>query len=729
MTRTFRMNEVQPRLLDETGQGIIGAPLVRPEGHLKVSGQATYATEAKVENLTHGVLVRATITKGRVLKVDEAGVRDMPGVLAVHMTDERMIRNPAQGMMGESPVRDGKYIEYLGQPIGVVVAETFEQARDAAQRLKIEYSEEEAEVDPDNASETEWTDKEDYGDIDMAMDKAAHSVDEEYITAAHVAGAMEPHAAIAVWEGDKVTLHGSCQLVQFNVKELADALNIEEENVRILSPYIGGGFGSKLGISNEAVAAAIAAKDLGRPVRVVMSRQQVFDAVLRRTETTQRIRLAAEADGTLLGIEHRDRVSNLPNEGFSEPTNQATHFLYGGANRRYRQETARIHRNPSGSVRAPGEAVGMVALETAMDELAEASGVDPVELRLRNIPETHPETGLPYSARMLAECLKDGASSFGWDQRQAPRARREGDWFTGMGVASAARMNMLLPSEARVILTPTGAIVETDMTDIGTGTYAILGQIAGEMLGLPRELVEVRLGDSSFPKAAGSGGSFGAASSGSSVFLACKAIRDQIADKMGCGGDDLTLSNGLARCGNVEKKLEDLIDSDIVEVAQIKPGDTRKEAFSSGFGAHFAEVAVHAWTGEVRVKRMAGTFAAGRILNERTARSQCWGGMIWGIGTALTEAAEHDPRRGHIITRDFANYHMPAHLDVPQLDVKFLEERDDYANPIQAKGIGELGISGAGAAVTNAIYNACGVRIRKFPAHPDVVLEGLMAFD
>ncbi|ETX13064.1 xanthine dehydrogenase [Roseivivax halodurans JCM 10272] len=728
MTKAFRMDEVQPRLLDETNQNVIGQPLARPEGYLKVSGQAPYAAEVDVGEMAHGVLVRATITKGRVLRVHDEKIRKMDGVVDVHMLD-RMIRNPAQGMMGESPEQLGERIDYLGQPIGVVVAEDFETARDAALQLEIEYSEEEAEVDPDNASNTEWTDKEDYGDIDTAMDRAEFTVDSEYHTAAHVAAAMEPHAAIAVWEGEKLTLHGSCQLIKFNVKELADALGIAEENVHILSPYIGGGFGSKLGISPEAVAASIAARDLGKPVRVVMSRQQVFDSVLRRTETTQRLFLGADADGRLTAVGHHDRVSNVPNEGFSEPTNQATHFLYSGANRRYSQETARIHRTPSGSVRAPGEAVGMLALETAMDELAETARLDPVELRLRNIPETHPETGVPYSARMLAECLKDGAKEFGWNQRKAPRERKEGDWFLGMGVASAARMNMLLPSEARVTLTPTGAIVETDMTDIGTGTYAILNQITAEMLGLPVELVEVRLGDSSYPSAAGSGGSFGAASSGSSVFLACKAIREQIAKKMDCEGDDLTLSGGIARCGNREKKLEDLLDADIVETAQIKPGKTGKEAFSSGFGAHFAEVAVHEWTGEVRVKRMAGWFAAGRILNERTARSQCWGGMIWGIGSALHEHASHDPRRGHIVNRDLANYHVPASLDVPQLDVTFLDERDDHANPIQAKGIGELGISGAGAAVTNAIYNACGVRIRTFPATPDIVLEGLMAYD
>ena len=729
MTTHFKMDAPAARVLDETAQGVIGRPLDRPEGPLKVSGRATYAAETLPEGLATGVLVRATITKGRVTGMDEAAVRAMPGVLAV-LSGEGFARNPCQGGAGEAPVQPGARVDYLGQPIALVVAEGFEQARHAAQSLRVTYEEEAAEVDPETASEVDRPEKSqlDQGDLETAMAEAAVSVDATYTTPPHSSAPMEPHASIASWDGDALTLRGSYQMLKFNQKELADALGIEPEKVRILSPYVGGGFGSKLGIAPEAIAASLAARELGRPVRVVMARQQVFEGTMRRTETRQRVRLAADAEGRLTALAHEDRVSNLPGESFSEPTAQATHFLYGGANRRYTHEVARIHRTCAGSVRAPGEAVGMLALECAMDELAHALRLDPVELRLRNIPETHPESGIPYSARSFAECLTQGAERFGWSERRAePASRREGEWWIGMGVSAAARTNILSESRARVTLNPDGtALVETDMTDIGTGTYAILGQIAAEMLGLPTERVEVHLGDTDLPHASGSGGSWGASSAGSSVFLACQGLRSTVAKRLGCSPDDLTLKDGVATGGNLRRPLAELVgDEAIAEEGHIEPGSTMKEVSQAGYGAHFAEVAVNAVTGETRVRRMLGVFAAGRILNEKTARSQCHGGMIWGIGSALHEELAHDPRDGHVVNRDLAEYHIPVHLDVPQLDVMFVDERDDHASPIQSKGIGELGISGAGASVTNAIFNACGVRVRDYPATLDRILPGL----
>ena len=487
MNTHVKMDAPTPRRLDETAQGVIGRPLDRPEGPLKVSGRASYAAEPTLPDMATGVLVRATIAKGRVRGMDEAAVRAMPGVLAV-LSGERFLRNPAQGGAGQAPEQGAARVHYLGQPIALVVAESFEQARHAAQSLAVEYDEEPAEVDPEAASQVDRPEKGqmDQGDLDAAMAEAAHTVDVTYTTPAQSSAPMEPHASLAHWEGDKLTLRGSYQMLKFNRTELADSLGIDPGNVRILSPYVGGGFGSKLGIAPEAVAASLAARELGRPVRVVMARQQVFEGTMRRTETRQRVRLGADAEGRITALAHEDRVSNLPGESFSEPTAQATHFLYGGANRRYAKEVARIHRTCAGSVRAPGEAVGMLALECAMDELAEAAGLDPVELRLRNIPERHPEKDIPYSARSLAQCLAEGAERFGWSERRAPASRREGEWWVGMGVAAAARTNLLSESKARVTLRPDGtALVETDMTDIGTGTYAILGQIAAEMLGLP----------------------------------------------------------------------------------------------------------------------------------------------------------------------------------------------------------------------------------------------------
>ncbi|WP_375261730.1 xanthine dehydrogenase family protein molybdopterin-binding subunit [Palleronia sp.] len=724
MTEHLKMDKVQPRLLDETGQGAITKPTPRPEGPQKVAGTAKYAGEYKAENMAQGYLVRAGITKG-TFTVDENSIKDMPGFLGLYT--DHMIRNSAQGTANTNPVQPGHQVQYLGQPIAVVVAETFEQARHIAHAVKVDYQPDD-DTAPDFATATEFELKEkksfSQGDLEQAMSEAAFAVDSTFTTAPHNSAAMEPHAALASWEGDKVTVRGSLQMLKFNQNELADSLGIPPENVRLLSPYVGGGFGSKLGIDAACVSAAVASRHLGRPVRVEMHRNNVFEAIVLRTPSRQRVRLAADSDGNLLGVGHENWQSTLPDEVFSEPIDTATHFLYGGDSRTYATHVARLNRPASGSVRAPGEAIGMLALENAMDELAEATGIDPIDLRIRNIPAVHPESGFQYSSRSLAECLTEGAKRFGWSDRKAPKARREGEWFVGMGVASAARTNILMESKARVTLNPDGtALVQTDMTDIGTGTYSILAMIAAEMLGMPTENVTVALGDTDFPHASGSGGSWGAASSGSAVFLGAKAIRQKLAERLGCSIEELRLQDGVATGGNVRRPISELLDGPIAEEGHIEPG--KQEVAQASFGAHFAEVAVSAVTGEVRVRRMLSTVAAGRILNEQTAQSQVWGGQIWGVGTALTEEIQHDPRTGHVVNNDLAEYHVPVNLDLGDQDVLFIEERDDYANPIQAKGIGELGISGAGAAITNAIYNACGVRIRDYPATPDRIFPHL----
>ena len=362
-----------------------------------------------------------------------------------------------------------------------------------------------------------------------------------------------------------------------------------------------------------------------------------------------------------------------------------------------------------------------------MDELAEMVGLDPVELRRRNIPEKDPESGTDYSSRRFREALDSGAEAFGWDQRPGVKERREGDWLIGYGMASAARVNVLMESRARVTLLPEGrARVETDMTDIGTGTYAILGQIAGEMLGLPRDAVEVVLGDTDFPPASGSGGSWGASSSGTSVYLACAAIRRQLAERLEVAETDLTLKDAQATFENQTRPLSDILSGDeIAKEGHVEPGETSDAVRQATFGAYFAEVAVHAASGETRVRRMHGSFAAGRILNAKTARSQCLGGMTFGIGMALTEELAFDPRDGHVANHNLAEYHLAVNADVPQITVELLEERDDWANPLQAKGIGELGICGAAAAITNAIYNATGVRVRDYPATLDKVIADM----
>ena len=712
--------------LDSMKQGVIGKPLSRVEGLAKVTGTAPYAAEYPVDGCAEGVLVTATITRGEIVRIDKDSVLDRPGVIAV-IDDERLTTRAAQGTANEAPQQSPQTVCYWGQPIALVVAETFEQARDAAKHLIVEYREEPGA--PLFPAEVEADEQEDetvrQGDLAQAMSAAAHSVDVTYTTKGHASAAMEPHAAIAEWDGEKLTVHASLQMLNYNITELADSLGLEEDKVRLVSRFVGGGFGSKLGISEETVAASLAAIELGRPVRVVMSRQQVFQCIMRRSETTQRLRLAADTEGRLTGFGHEALVSNLPGETFAEPVLQSSHFLYGADNRELMLKVARIHLMTAGSVRAPGEAVGMPALEGAMDVLAEEVGIDPVELRLRNIPEDDPEEGLPFSSHKLAECLRQGAEAFGWDAGpRTPRMTREGEWWVGTGMASAARVHNVGEAKARVTLKPDGtALVETDMTDIGTGTYTILAQIAGEMLGLDTADVLVDLGDTRHPRGPGSGGSWGASSSGSAVYVAYKALREELASRVGVAETELDLANGQVVGGQTLVQL--LGGAELAQEGHYEPGAIDDDFTAAGFGAFFAQVRVNHYTGETRVDRMLGAFGFGRVLNRKTARSQCLGGITWSIGAALTEALEFDPRDGHLVNCDLAEYHVPVHRDVPDLEVIMVEERDPAASPIQAKGIGELGMCGGAAAIANAIYHASGARLFDYPMTPDRVLAAM----
>ncbi|MBL4641042.1 MAG: xanthine dehydrogenase family protein molybdopterin-binding subunit [Verrucomicrobiales bacterium] len=727
MSTHFKHDEpVETNRLDDMKQGVIGKPLPRIEGLAKTTGSAPYAAEYVIENAAEGVLVGATITRGEVLSIDHDSVLDMPGVLGV-IEDPKLTTRAAQGTAGEAPQQQPGTVCYWGQPIALVVAETFEQARNAAKHLKVEYRrDEDAPLDMKAVPrEPQDGDTVNQGDLDQAMAQAAHSVDVTIETEGHASAAMEPHAAIAQWQDGKLIVHASLQMLNFNIAELADSLDIEENDIRLIARYVGGGFGSKLGISEEVVAASVAAKTLDRPVRVVMTRQQVFQCVMRRSESQQRLRLACGDDGKLTGFGHDALVSNMPGEEFAEPVLQSSHFLYAAEHRSLSLDMARVHRMTAGSVRAPGEAIGMPALEMAMDQLAEEAGIDPVELRLRNIPERNPEKDLPFSSHKLADCLRQGAEAFGWDGRpRKPRHRCEGEWWIGTGMASAARVHNVNEAKARVTLKPDGtALVETDMTDIGTGTYTILAQIAGEMLGLPIDKVLVELGDTDHPRGPGSGGSWGAASIGSAVFVACRTIREDLAKRAGMSEEELSLRNGSVEGG---AKLIELLDGqELSELGHYEPGAIEDDYTASGFGAFFAQVRVNRFTGEARVDRMLGAFGFGRVLNEKTARSQCLGGITWSIGAALTEALLFDPNDGHLVNCDLAEYHVPVHRDVREIEVLMVEERDPVASPIQAKGIGELGMCGGAGAIANAIYNACGARMYNLPMTPNRILAAM----
>jgi len=719
-------------VLDTLAGGQVGRPIDRVDGLLKVTGTAPYSAEIHEDGCVYGHIVSAGIGVGKIVSIDTSHAEAMPGVLSV-LTHENAPEQ-GEGPRAYAQLKSAR-VEHWGQAVALVVARTFEQARDAAAAVEVRYQAEPGRYDrdtivgtgkkppPDASQEGDTA----LGDFDGAFDKAEVRLDATYRTPDQSHAAMEPHATLAVWKDDKLTLHTAHQMLGSAHKGVAGVLELDTAQVRVVSRYIGGGFGGKLDICADAVLAGMAARRLGLPVKVVQSRQQVFFNTSRRTETEQRVRLGAHRDGTLVAIGHETWCDNIEGDPFFEPAGLSTRFLYAAPHRRVTHRVATLDKVRAASMRAPGEAVGMVALECAMDELAEALGMCPVQLRIRNEPALDPEQQIPFSSRNLVACLKEGAERFGWSGRtRAPRQRSEDGWWIGSGMASAARGNLLQKSMARVVLQADGSVlVQTSMTDIGTGTYTVLTQIASDMLGVEPARVQVELGDTDFPVGAGSGGSWGASSSGSSVYDACEKIRGMLAERAGMVPAKARIEDGMLTDGSVTLSIASLAEAGALEAkGEIKPGTNHKTHQQASFGAHFCEVAVHGSTGEVRVRRMLGVFAAGRILNEKTARSQCYGGIVFGIGTALTEELSTDLRHGSFVNHDLAEYHVPTHADVPDLEVVFLRERDEWSNPLKSKGIGELGISGAAAAVANAVYNACGVRVRDFPITLDKLIEG-----
>jgi xanthine dehydrogenase YagR molybdenum-binding subunit len=569
------------------------------------------------------------------------------------------------------------------------------------------------------------------GDFQNAFSTAAASVDVTYTTPDQSHSMMEPHASIAKWDGDKLTVYTSHQIISSAHAGIANTLGIERGDLRVVSAYIGGGFGSKLVVYSDPILAAVAARQLGRPVKVALTRPQIYNHTTHRAATIQRLRLGAGADGRLTAVGHQVWCGNQPGRN---PENAAaqTKLLYPGDNRSIETRLSELDLPIAGAMRAPGEAAGLLALECAMDELAEKLNIDPVELRIRNDIQYDPEVGpsRPFSTRKLVQCMQTGAERFGWAKRNPkPGQVRDGQWLVGMGVAAAIRNNPVRPSGARVTIDGQGILtIETQQTDIGTGSYTILAMIGAEMLGLPMDSVRVKLGDSDFPEAAGSGGSFGANSSSTGVYYTCSALRDEIIRRSGLNTTDVSFSNGSLISGDRSIRLADIAGDEGISAEEMAEfGDLQKKFAQAAFGAHFAEVGVDIATGETRVRRMLSVCAAGRIINPTTARSQCLGGMTMGIGAALMEECIVDKRYGYFVNHDLAEYQVPVHADIPDLDVVFIDELDDQSSPIRAKGIGELGICGVGAAVANAVYNACGVRVRDYPLTMDKIIAGLPA--
>lgn len=714
---------------------VVGVPQDRIDGPAKVTGTAPYAYERHdvAPNAAYGWIVGSAIAMGRIAAMDLQAAQAAPGVLGV--VTHQNAGPLGKGNMNAAHLLAGPQVEHYDQAVALVIADTLENARAAARLLRIDYAPEQgrfdlaAEMDRAIVPPAGFGGPADTkaGDFDAAFARAAIRIDQRYSTPDQSHAMMEPHATTAAWKGDKLTLWTSTQMVGWTVSEMAKTLKIAKEDVRVVSPYVGGGFGAKLFLRADALLAALGARQIGRPVKVALARPQIPNNTTHRPATIQHIRIGASRDGVIDAIAHEVWSGNLPG-GSVETAAQQTRLLYRGANRMTTHRLALLDLPEGNAMRAPGEAVGLLALEVAMDELAEACGLDPVELRVRNDVQYDPEAGShrPFSSRQFVQCLTQGAERFGWAKRSArPGKRREGRWLIGMGVASAFRNNPVVASGARVGVDGEGrVIVETDMTDIGTGSYTIIGQTAAEMMGVPLDAVTVRLGDSRFPVSAGSGGQFGANSSTSGVYAACVALRAKLAEKAGFPAERALFEDGLVRLDNQSRRLGALAGAQgLWAEDRIEFGDLDKRYAQAAFGAHFCEVGVDVDTAEVRVRRMGGAFAAGRILNPKSARSQVIGAMTMGVGAALMEELNVDTRFGFFVNHDMAEYMVPVHADIPEQDVLFLDELDDKSSPMKAKGVGELGICGAGAAVANAIYNATGIRLRDYPLTLDKMLE------
>jgi xanthine dehydrogenase YagR molybdenum-binding subunit len=726
---------------------VVGKPLDRIDGPLKTTGTAPYANDRHdvAANQAHGYILGAAIAKGRIVSMDLAAAKAAPGVIAI--VTAQNAGKLGKGDFNTALLLGGPQIQHYHQAVALIVAETFEQARAAAHLVRVEYVHAKGAYDLEAGKKTAKPADSNgapgesaVGDFAGAFASAPVQLDASYATADESHSMMEPHASIAAWDGDHLTLWTSNQMIAWSVGDLAKTLGIPKAKIRVLSPYIGGGFGGKLFLRADAVLAALGARAAGRPVRVSLQRALIPNNTVHRAATKQRIRIGATKDGTITAIGHESWSGNLP-EGGPEAAAIQTRSLYAGANRMTSNRVALLDLPEGNAMRAPNEAPGLAALEVAMDEMAEKLGMDPIAFRVRNdtqvVPDypgkgkskDKPPAHPPFSKRELVQCFNVGAKRFGWDKRNAkPGQVRDGRWLVGMGVASAVRDNLVMKSAARIRLDRHGVVtVETDMTDIGTGSYTVIAQTAAEMMGVTIDKVTVRLGDSSFPVSSGSGGQWGGNSSTAGVYAACMKMREAVAQKAGFpAGAEVVFSDGQVRSGGRSMALGDIAgDRGLVAEDIMEYGDLDKKFQQTTFGAHFVEVGVDVSTGETRVRRMLAVCSAGRILNPKTARSQVIGAMTMGVGAALMEELVVDQRVGYFVNHDLAGYEVPTHADIPHQEVIFLDETDPISSPMKAKGVGELGICGVAAAVSNAIYNATGARVREYPITLDKLIGHL----
>ncbi|MGC5016206.1 xanthine dehydrogenase family protein molybdopterin-binding subunit [Streptosporangium sp. DT93] len=687
---------------------VVGGAPGRIEGRDKVTGTVRYAYEYPVPDAVYVWPVQSTVARGRVRSVDAGAARALPGVIAVLDSGNAPRLRP--GKSDELHLLQSADVAYRGQIVAAVVADTLEGAREAASAVRVEYDEEEHDVvlDPENPAiyspgkvNAGLTGTVDRGEVEEALARAPAGVDAVYTTPAEHAAPMEPHATIALWEGETLTLYNSDQSPWRSATAIARLFGLPEGAVSVVADHVGGGFGSKGELRPPTVLAALAARAVDRPVKVAMTRQQMFPLVSYRTPTVQRVRLGAERDGRLTALWHDALQQSSKLTEYTEQTAAGSRVMYAAPASRTVHRLLRLDVPTPSWMRAPGEAPGMFALESAMDELAYALGMDPVELRIVNEPETDPESGLAFSSRNLVACLREGAARFGWAGRDpAPGVRRDGRLLTGTGVAASTYPVFISPSTATARTEPGGGfVVEVAAADIGTGARTALTQIAADELGVPMDRVTVRVGRSVFGAAPPAGGSMGTSSWGWAVSKACRALTAELDGR-----------SGVVPSGGMEAR------ADTTEDVQASRSLSRH-----AFGAQFAEVTVDADSGQVRVERLLGVFACGRIVNVRTARSQFLGGMTMGISMALHESLEVDPEFGDFVNHDLASYHIATNADVRGLEAHWIDEDDGELNPVGTKGIGEIGIVGAAAAIANAVFHATGSRLRDLPITPDRV--------
>jgi xanthine dehydrogenase YagR molybdenum-binding subunit len=684
----------------------IGASLDRRDGPQKVTGTATYAYEHRFDNPLYLFPVQSEIARGRVTRIDASTALGLPGVVAV-VTHENAPRL-ADTSDRELAILQAGEVAFRGQYVAAVLAETLETARYAASLVRVSYDERPHDVElradrddlyaPERVNPSYPTDTEE-GDFGRQFSSAAVTLDETYTTPMEHNNPMEPHATVALWEAGELTLYESTQGPHRVRQTIAQVFGLDRDRVRVIAPYVGGGFGSKVPHANTILAALAAQMVEGSPVKFALTRQQMFSGVGYRTPTIQRIRLGAGSGGRLTAICHDVVEQTAKTKEFAEQAAVPTRTMYATQSRRTTHRLAALDVPVPSWMRAPGEAPGMFALESAMDEMAIRCGLDPVEFRIRNEPDIDAETGLRYSSRNLVACLREGARRFGWaDRDPRPRGRREGRRYVGTGVASSTFPVIRLPgSMARITHVGDGHyIVEIGAADIGTGTWTALAQIAADALGAGVEDIDLRIGDTTLPEASVEGGSSGITSWGSAIYEAARVFRDR---------------HGYS-------------PSEGDQAEATAPDNPEAENYAMhAFGACFAEARVDADTGEVRIPRMTGVFAAGKIINPKTARSQIIGGMTMGLGMALHEESLVDPRFGHVLNHDFATYHIPANADTGQFDIAWVDEEDPHVNPMGSKGIGEIGIVGSSAAVANAVHHATGIRVRDLPITPAKLLH------